>query len=126
VLILNNSHYFYRTAIYTRKNDEVGLVDIEQPDNVTPLDEWLGLVVSLADGAHSIQELLDYVSSRYSSAPANLEETVHSVIERLQEGNLIKLSESPVTLPYYLAEPLELLDIEKARKLIAEDGYTLH
>ncbi|WP_028468055.1 hypothetical protein [Neptunomonas japonica] len=123
---MNNLHYFYRTAIYTRKNNEIGLVDINQPDNVTPLDEWLGLVVSLADGAHSIQELLDYVSSRYSSAPANLEETVHSVVERLQEGKLIKLSENPVALPYYLAEPIEALDLEKARKLIAEDGYTLH
>ncbi|WP_293264536.1 hypothetical protein [Neptunomonas sp.] len=123
---MNNAQYFYRTVIYTKKNNEVGLVDINQPDNVTPLDEWLGLVVSLADGAHSIQELLDYVSSRYASAPDNLEQTVHSVIERLQEGDLIKLSESPVTLPYYLAEPLEALDLDEARKLIAEDGYTVH
>lgn len=123
---MNNSHYFYRTAIYTQKNNEIGLVDINQLDNVTPLDEWLGLVVSLADGAHSIQELLDYVSSRYSSVPANLEETIHSVIERLEEGSLIKLSDKPVALPYYLAEPIEALDLEKARKLIAEDGYTLH
>ena len=73
---MNNSQYFYRTVVYTRKNNEIGLVDINQPDQVTPLGEWLGLVVSLADGAHTIQELLDYVSSRYSSAPANLEETV--------------------------------------------------
>ena len=123
---MNNSQYFYRTVVYTRKNNEIGFVDINQPDQVTPLGEWLGLVVSLADGAHTIQELLDYVSSRYSSAPANLEETVHSVIERLQEGGLIKLSESPVALPYYLAEPLESLDVEKARKLIGEDGYTVH
>ncbi|WP_372740143.1 hypothetical protein [Neptunomonas sp.] len=123
---MNNSQYFYRTVVYTRKNNEIGLVDINQPDNVTPLDEWLGLVVSLADGAHSIQELLDYISSRYASAPANLEATLHSVIERLQEGDLIKLSETPVTLPYYLAEPIEALDLEKARKLIAADGYTVH
>jgi hypothetical protein len=123
---MNNAQYFFRTVVYTRANNEVALVDINQPDKVTPLDEWLGLVVSLADGAHSIKELLDYISSRYSSAPANLEKTVHSVIERLQEGDLIKLSDSPVELPYYLAEPLELLDIEKARKLIIEDGYTVH
>lgn len=123
---MNNSQYFYRTVVYTRKNNEIGLVDINQPDNVTPLDEWLGLVVSLADGAHSIQELLDYISNRYPTAPANLEATLHSVIERLQEGDLIKLSETPVTLPYYLAEPIEALDLEKARKLIAADGYTVH
>lgn len=123
---MNNSHYFYRTVVYTRKNNKVGLVDINQPETVTPLDEWLGLVVSLADGAHSIQELLDYISSRYSFTPANLEKTLHSVIERLQEGDLVKLSETPVTLPYYLAEPIEALDLDKARKLIIEDGYTVH
>lgn len=123
---MNNSQYFYRTVVYSRKNNEIGLVDINQLDQLTPLDEWLGLVVSLADGAHTIQELLDYVSSRYASVPANLEKTIHSVIERLQEGNLIKLSESPVALPYYLAGSIETLDIEKARKLIAEDGYTIH
>lgn len=123
---MNNSDYFYRTVVYTRENNEIGLVDIHQPDQVTPLDEWLGLVVSLADGAHTIQELLDYISNRYASVPANLEKTVHSVIERLQEGDLIKLSESPVVLPYYLAEPIEALDLEKAQKLIAEDGYTVH
>ena len=123
---MNNSQYFYRTVVYQQKNNEIGMVDINQPDNVTPLDEWLGLVVSLADGAYSIQELLDYISRRYASAPANLEATLHSVIERLQEGDLIKLSETPVTLPYYLAEPIEALDLEKARKLIAADGYTVH
>jgi len=31
-----------------------------------------------------------------------------------------------VQLPYYLAAPIEHLDIEKAKKLIKEDGYTLH
>jgi hypothetical protein len=123
---MTNSQYFYRTVIYTRKDNEVGLADINQPDNVTPLDEWLGLVVSLADGSHTIQELLGYVSKRYPTPPPNLEETLHSVIERLQEGNLIKLSESPVALPYYLAEPIEALDVDKARKLIEEDGYTVH
>ncbi|SIS45438.1 hypothetical protein [Neptunomonas antarctica] len=123
---MTNSQYFYRTVIYTRKDNEVGLADINQPDNVTPLDEWLGLVVSLADGSHTIQELLDYVSKRYPTPPPNLEATLHSVIERLEEGNLIKLSESPVALPYYLAEPIEALDVDKARQLIEEDGYRVH
>lgn len=121
---MNNSHYFYRTVVFTRKNSQIGLVDINQPDNVTPLDDWLGTVVSLADGSHSIQEMIDYMGAQYPVPPPNLEETLHSALERLQEGELIKLSESPVTLPYYLSEPIEKLDLEKARKGVEDDGYS--
>jgi hypothetical protein len=129
---MNNSQYFYRTIIFTKKNNQVALADINQPEadiykpeNATPLDEWLGTVVSLADGRHSIQEMIDYMGKKYPAPPHNLEMTIHSVIERLQKSNLIKLCESPVTLPYYLAAPAEELDLEKARKLIQEDGHNI-
>jgi hypothetical protein len=122
---MKNTQYFYRTVMFTRKDNQISLADISQPENVTPLDEWLGTVVSLADGCHSIQEMIDYMSKEYPAPPHNLEKTLHSVIERLLKSNLIKLSESPVTLPYYLAAPTEELDLEKARKLIQEDGYNI-
>jgi hypothetical protein len=86
----------------------------------------MGIVISLADGKHTIQALVDYMSSRYQQAPDNLEETLHSVLERLQEGKIVQLSETAVDLPYYLASPIEELDIEKAKNLIQEDGYTQH
>jgi len=120
---MNNEQYFYRTAIFTRRNNQIALADINQPERVTPLDDWLGTVVSLADGHHSIQQLIDYMGSRYSESPANLRQTIHSVIERLLEGKLIGLSDSVVTLPYYLAKPIEDLDLKVARTKIEEDGY---
>lgn len=123
---MNNSQYFYRTAIFTRKDNQVALADINRPNNTSPLEEWMGVVVSLADGKHSIQELIDYISSRYQQVPGNLEKTLHSVIERLQEGQIIQLSDKAVELPYYLASPVEKLDKEKALELIKQDGYTQH
>jgi len=120
---MNNEQYFYRTAIFTRKDNQIALADIHQPDHVTPLDDWMGTVVSLADGHHSIQQLIDYVGSQYTEAPANLQQTLHSVFERLLEGKLIGLSASAVTLPYYLAEPIENLDLKVARTQIEEDGF---
>ena len=120
---MNNEQYFYRRAIFTRKDNRIALADINQPDHITPLDDWLGTVVSLADGNHSIQQLIDYVGSQYPESPANLQETLHSVIERLLEGKLIGLSDSAVTLPYYLAAPLEDLDLKVARTQIEEDGF---
>jgi hypothetical protein len=120
---MDNTQFFYRTAIFTRKNDQVALADIHQPETTSPLDEWMGIVVSLADGKHTIQELVDYMGSRYQQVPANLVETLHSVIERLQDGKIVQLSENAVDLPYYLASPIEELDIEKAIDLIRDDGY---
>jgi hypothetical protein len=122
---LNNSQYFYRTTVFTRRNNQIALADVYQPKNSTPLDEWLGIVISLADGSHTIQELIDYMGKQYSAPPPDLNETLHSVIERLQEGNLLKLSDSSVTLPYYLSEPIENLDLEKAKTKIEEDGYDM-
>ena len=120
---MNNEQYFYRRAIFTRRDNQIALIDINQPDCVTPLDDWLGTVVSLADGHHSIQQLIDYVGSQYAEPPANLPQTLHSVIERLHEGKLIGLSDTAVTLPYYLAEPVEDLDLKVARTQIEEDGF---
>ena len=120
---MNNEQYFYRRAIFTRRDNQIALADINQPDHVTPLEDGLGTVVSLADGHHSIQQLIDYVGGQYTECPANLQQTLHSVIERLLEGKLIGLSDSAVTLPYYLAEPLEDLDLKVARTQIEEDGF---
>ncbi len=124
---MNKTQYFYRTAIITRKNNKVALANIDNPEETSPLDDWLGIVVSLADGAHSIQELIEYLTGHYSGkAPQELEKTLESVFERLSDGKLIRLSDAPVTLPYYLASPIELLDIAKAKELMHEDGYTQH
>ena len=120
---MESTQYFYRNSIFTRKNNQVSLVDINRPNNATHLEEWLGIVVSLADGQHTIQQLIDYVRNRYQKIPESLEKTLHSVIERLEEGKIIQLSDSAVSLPYYLTLPIEELDIEKAKIMIREDGY---
>lgn len=118
---MDNSQYFYRRVIFTRQNNQIALADIDNPEQLSPLEDWMGIVVSLADGKHSIAELISYMGSQYPSAPANLEATIHSVIERLIEGDMIALSEDKVDLPYYLAAPIETLDIERAKQLIAEE-----
>lgn len=124
--MLNKAKYFYRTVIFTRKAGIVALANIDNPLETTALEQWLGVVISLADGKHTLSQLLDYVSSQYQQVPPNLEDTIESVIERLTESKMLQLSEQAVDLPYYLSAPIEQLDIEKAKKLIKEDGYILH
>jgi hypothetical protein len=119
---MDNSQFFYRAVPYTRKDGAVALVDIFQPENTTPLDEWLGTVVSLADGFHTIQQMLDYLATQYSTPPPNLEKTLRSVIERLVESKIVELSTRVTTLPYYLSAPIEDLDIERAKESVKEEG----
>jgi len=123
---LDKSQYFYRTVIFTRKAGIVALADINNPQETTKLEDWLGVVISLADGKHTLQELTDFMRQQYQQAPERLDDTLESVVERLLESKMLRLSENAVELPYYLASPIEQLDIEKAKKLIAEDGYTVH
>ncbi len=123
---MNTTQYFYRTVIFTRKAGIVALADINNPQESTKLEEWFGVVISLADGKHTLKELNDFMAKQYPHKPDRLEDTIESVIERLLESNMLKLSDSAVELPYYLAAPIEQLDLEKAKQLIKEDGYTVH
>ena len=124
---MDTTQYFYRNVIFTRKDGQIALVDIHEPEHTTAMEDWLGIVVSLADGKHTLQQLIDYLTSQYpASAPKDLEKTIASVVERLAEGDMIKLSSNPVTLPYYLSEPIELLNLAVARQKMHEDGYTQH
>lgn len=118
--------YFYRCAVFSRQDGNVALADVHMLNDRTQLDEWLGTVLSLADGQHTINELIDYMRSRYDQPPENLEETLSSVLERLIHSKLVVLSDVPVQLPYYLASPIEELDLEKAKRLMTEDGYVYH
>lgn len=123
---MDKSQYFYRTVIFTRKAGIVALADINNPQESTDLEEWFGVVISLADGKHTIEELTAFMVKQYQQVPESLGDTLESVIERLLEGNMLKLSDKAVELPYYLAAPIEQLDIKKAQKLIKEDGYAVH
>jgi hypothetical protein len=124
--LLNIKHYFYRTVVFTRVGNKVALADIDHPQQTTELEDWMGIVISLADGEHTLGELVNYMASQYQQVPEKLEETLESVVERLVEGKLLRLSENKVQLPYYLAAPIEELDLEKAKKMIKDDGYTVH
>ena len=107
------------------QEDKVSLLDANDLSAKTPpLDPWPGLVVSLADGQHTIQQLIEHLAGQYHGAPPQeLERTIESVIERLTETEVLKLADQAVNLPYYLSLPAEKLDMEMARRLMTDDGY---
>jgi len=124
---LDKSKFFYRILLYTIKDGQVALVDKHDPEKIIPIEPWLSLVISLADGKHTIAQLLDHIESSYKGIPpADLEKTLESVIDRLLNSQALQLTGEAVTLPYYLSLPKEMLDAEKANKLMLEDGFIKH
>jgi hypothetical protein len=123
---LDTSQYFYRTVIFSKQGEKISLVDIHDPEKeALTFEPWLGVVVSLADGQHTILELIDGIASRYDGEPPDdLQRTLESAIERLIETDVIKLNGEPVELPYYLSLPVERIDLERARRSMADDGHT--
>ena len=125
---MNTAQYFYRNVIFSKSNGEVSLVDIYNPDNERQvLESWFGNIFQLADGQHSIDELITFVTAQYKNgAPQNLKETIISVIDRMAESKLIILTDVATELPYYLSAPFEQLDIEKAKQLMEQDKANLN
>lgn len=120
------SNYFYRTLIYSEVKGQVHVYEKVPPYSLIPLDPWLGRVILLADGQHTLQELIDYIASQYQgSIPENYLKTIGSVIERLLESEAITLSETPYNLPYHLAMPKEHQDPAMTERSMKETGYSV-
>ncbi len=122
---MDRSQYIARCVVFSKKGDQISLVDLLDPDaEPHTYETWLGLVVSLADGQHTIQEIVDYTAGYYSEdAPETLAATIESAVERLAETGTVLLSEEQMELPYYLSHPAERLDIPEAIRLMEEDRY---
>ncbi len=119
----NRSKYFARTVVYARRGKDVLLVDMHDASLSKALEPWLGRVFLLADGTHTVQELLEFVGKQYGTPPHNFEATIDSVITRLCESKSVALFDEPVSLPYYLAMPADQQDPKLARRLMLEDGF---
>jgi len=108
----------------TGGDGEVALVDKRNPKETVKMEPWLATVFVLADGQHTVEELLSYLRVHYGdSPPDDLERTVLSVMERLVESGTVQLSKEQHELPYHIARPVEELDPEEAKRFLQEDGY---
>ncbi len=120
---MNTKQYFYRNVIFSKQEKTISLIDIHNPEsNKEALDPWFGMILQLADGQHTIEQLQQYMETHYNGAPPeNLQKTVHSVVQLMANSSLIVLTKDKTELPYYLSLPFEMLDIIKAKKLLKED-----
>ena len=121
---MDHAHYFKRNTVYKVEGDIVSLVDVHDNNTVTPLDPWMGTVVALADGQHTVGQLIQHMAGQYpNGAPDNLAETIESVIKRLSETDVVTLMPEPTTLPYYLNMPMDDQNPKTATELMVNDGF---
>jgi hypothetical protein len=121
---LDHTHYFKRTTVYKIEDSTVSLVDVHDNNTITPLDPWMGAVIALADGQHSVAQLVQHMAGQYpEGAPDNLAATIESVIKRLTDSGVLALTPAPVTLPYYLNMPLDAQEPKLATELMINDGF---
>lgn len=125
---MDTAQFFYRNVIFSKSNNQVYLIDLFNPEEKkTALEGWFGLILILADGQHTIEELVELLSTKYAGAPPpNLRETILSVLERMAESKLVMFTDIKTELPYYLSLPYEQLDVEKAKKLFTEDRANIN
>ncbi|MES9905080.1 MAG: hypothetical protein ABW168_20705, partial [Sedimenticola sp.] len=104
---MNYKQYFYRLNAFTRLKDGVALINKNSPSEPVSLEPWMGTIIALADGQHTVAELISYLADQYQEgAPDNLEDTVASVIDRLIESETLQLSDTSVELPYHLSRAI--------------------
>ncbi|NOQ81209.1 MAG: PqqD family peptide modification chaperone [Methylophaga sp.] len=121
---MEHVHYFKRNMVYKVEGENVSIVNVKENNTVTTLDPWMARVVLLADGQHTIEQLLQHLTGQYpNGAPENLTETVESVINRLTESDVIELTARPTLLPYYLRLPIDEQDPQQATKQMISDGF---
>jgi len=121
---LNHAHYFKRNMVYRIESDSVSAIDVQESNSTIPLEPWMGVIVTLADGQHTIAELIQHMARQYpDGAPENMVDTIESIITRLIKSNIIELTPRPTMLPYYLRVAFDDQDPEEATKKMIQDGF---
>lgn len=121
---MDHTHYFKRNTVYKVEGDTISLVDVHDNNTITPLDPWMGAVIALADGQHTIRQLMEYMAGQYpNDVPDNLAETIESVIKRLTDTEVLELTPQPTTLPYYLSMPMDDQKPKIATEMMINDGF---
>lgn len=123
---MDHKKYFTRKLVYTNKENKIALIVSFDPPTAQALDPWLGTVVALADGKHTIEQLIGHLSSKYTlGAPGDLQQTIESIVNRLVEADVIQLSSEAQTLPLYLSTPFEKQDYQLSMEQMLKDKHIM-
>jgi len=117
-----DNQYFVRCARYDIVEDAIVAYDFNSPRVIT-LNPWFEVIFMAAYGQRTVGEFIVEISSEYTEgAPKGLATEIVGYVEEMIEEGLIRISDTTVDLPYYLASPVSEQDPDKAKKFMITDG----
>jgi len=117
------NNYFVRCACYEMMGEHIVVVDPKSPRVIT-LDPWLEVIFAAADGQRTLEQFIEKLKTQYAGgAPVGLEEQTLQLMQKLLAEGLIRLTDLPTQLPYYLSMPVAQQDKERALVEMKKDGY---
>ena len=118
--------YFVRLARWDWLNqDMIHVVENNGPRMIT-MDPWPQLIYLEADGQKTVTEFVYDMASKYGKKqpiPKELDATIIKLIKSLSDDKLIELSAESRKLPYYIDLPQSQQDLNKANRMMIEDGF---
>ena len=123
---LNKDKYFVRTLQWDWLNKrEIHLFDNKSPRIIT-MGEWPQQIYLDADGKRTVSEYILWMANQFGNGkvPEDLDKSMIQTMEDLiEDGEMLKFIKEKTDLPYYLDGPKSNQDLDRAYKLMVQDGY---
>lgn len=99
--------YLSRAARYTdMKAAGIAVIDPRSP-RVMTMDPWPQMIFLMADGEHTVAQLITHLSSQYQGgAPPGLADQVRDIVLLLEREGVVQLHAQPKLLPPEFARPV--------------------
>jgi hypothetical protein len=115
--------FFRRKARFDVLNDHIVVADPKQPRMVT-LDSWLELVFQMADGEHTVGQMIAHLGKGYDGGPpAGLDQQIIEIVNNLVQLGFVELVAEGKPLPFYLSQPVSKQDPAAAKAAMMQDGF---
>lgn len=117
------SRFFARCLRYDIMDGHTLVTDNRSPTVIT-LDPWLEVIFAAADGRRTAQQFVTELAAQYpGGAPSGLTAQTFLFLAEMEAEGLIRFSDQPVQLPYYLSMPSSQQDKDRALAEMKKDGY---
>jgi hypothetical protein len=117
------ARYFARCLRYDMTDGQTLVTDNRSPRVIT-LDPWLEVIFAAADGQRTAQQFVTDLAAQYpGGAPSALDAQTYQLLAKMEAEGLIRFSDQPIKLPYYLSMPSSQQDKDRALSEMKKDGY---
>jgi hypothetical protein len=115
--------YFCRCLTYDLANGQTVVIDNKSPRIIT-LDPSLVLIFGAADGQRTARQFIAELEACFPGGPpASIAPETHTLMAKMEAQGLIRFTDRPTQLPYYLSMPKSNQDKARALAEMKADGF---